>query len=101
MVKKSEQGVFCKVYGKTLRNKVLEYMLEMGDLDFAVSDIEASISKPKKYQIVNEFLQERIVRKSRVVAGTQLYILNKRDIKVKLLLRSFDDCLKSSKKIIA
>jgi len=88
------------VYGKTLRNRMLEYMLEMDDLDFAVSDVEINISKPKKYQIINEFLQEGIIRKSRVVAGTQLYLLNKQDIKVKLLLRSFNDCLNSSKKII-
>ena len=96
-MKRKEFGAFCKVYGKTLRNKVLEFILELGELDFAVSDIleEVDISKPKLYDIVRELEDEKIIRRSREVAGTQLYVLNRRNEKVKLLIGSFNECLKT------
>ncbi|MBU1204754.1 MAG: hypothetical protein KJ968_01305 [Nanoarchaeota archaeon] len=96
-MKKNEYGTFCKIYGKSLRNKVLEFILELGELDFAVSDIleEINISKPKLYQIIKELEEENIIKKSREVSGTQLFILNKKDEKVKLLIKSFNECLKT------
>ena len=72
-------GIFCEIYGKTLRNLVIEYLLEMRNLDFAVGDMAEEI--------------ENIVKKSRTVSGTQLYILNKNNIKVKLLTKTFKECL--------
>lgn len=88
-------GAFCKVYGKTLRNKVLEFILELGELDFAVSDIleEVKISKPKLYEIIKELETEKIINQSRKVGGTQLYVLNINSNKVKLLVKSFNECL--------
>jgi len=95
-MKKNEYGTFCKIYGKSLRNKVLEFILELRELDFAVSDIlgEINISKPKLYQIIKELEEENIIKKSREVSGTQLFILNKKDEKVKLLMQSFNECLR-------
>ena len=95
-MKKNEYGTFCKIYGKSLRNKVLEFILELRELDFAVSDIlgEINISKPKLYQIIKELEEENIIKKSREVSGTQLFILNKKDEKVKLLIQSFNECLR-------
>ena len=94
--KEPDYGTFCEVYGKTLRNLVLENILERGDLDFAVSDIlnEIAISKPKLYQIVEDLFKNKIIIKSRSVAGTQLYLLNKKNRKVSLLSESFRRCLK-------
>ncbi len=95
-MKKNEYGTFCKIYGKNLRNKVLEFILELGELDFAVSDIleEINISKPKLYQIIKELEEENIIKKCREVSGTQLFVLNKKDEKVKLLMNSFNECLR-------
>lgn len=97
MVKKIEYGAFCGLYGKTLRNRVVEYMLEMSNLDFAVNDIteEIGASKPKMYQIIKELEKEGLIRKSRVVAGAQLYTLNKEKKEVKLLQKSFKECLRN------
>jgi len=88
-------GTFCELYGKTLRNRVLEYLLKMKDLDFATSDMatELEISKPKMYQLVQELKQQKFVRKTRIIAGTQLYILNRENHQVKLLQKAFRDCL--------
>lgn len=90
---KIDYGVFCEVYGKNYNNLVLEYVLEMGELDFAISDMfELGISKPKLYQIVKELIKENILEKSRVVAGTQLFKLADNP-KTKLLKKSFKECL--------
>ncbi len=88
-------GIFCEIYGKTLRNLVIEYLLEMRNLDFAVGDMaeEIEISRPKAYEIIKNLEKENIVKKSRTVSGTQLYILNKNNIKVKLLTKTFKECL--------
>ncbi len=93
---KIEYGIFCEVYGKTLRNRVLEFVLERTELDFAVSDIfdEIDISKPKVYQIFKELEDEGIIRKSRVVRGTQLYVLDQSNKKANLLRKNFKECLK-------
>ena len=92
----AEYGAFCNLYGKTLRNSVLEYMLEMDNLDFAVGDVaaELSISRPKMYQIIKHLEKENIDKKTRTVAGTQLYSLNTSSKPVKLLKKSFKECLK-------
>ena len=83
---KIKPGMFCKVYGSGLRNRVLEYMLEFGELDFAAGDIakEIGISRPKTYQIIAELELQKIIKKSRVVSGTQLYVLNDELLQVKL-----------------
>jgi len=89
-------GKFCSVYGITIRNKILEYLLENQDLDFAVGDIakELNISRPKTYEIINNFLKNNLIIKSRIIGKTQLYLLNKKDAKVKLFLKDFKECLR-------
>ena len=96
MKRKIKFGAFCELYGKTIRNRVLEYLLEMKGLDFAVGDMteEIGISKPRAYQIIKKLEKEGYVIKSRIVAGTQLYILNETSKRVKLLLKDFKECLK-------
>jgi len=95
-MKKTEQGIFCELYGSTLRNKVLEYMLEMSGLDFSAGDIakELDISRPKLYQIIAELEKQKLVKKTRIVSGTQLYALDSNKAEVKLLKKSFEHCLK-------
>ncbi|MBT7903600.1 hypothetical protein HN587_07085 [Candidatus Woesearchaeota archaeon] len=92
----NEYGAFCELYGKTLRNKVLEQILERGRLDFAVSDLleEINISKPKLYEIIRELEETNILVKSRIVGPTQLFLLNTNSQKVRLLNKNFKECLK-------
>lgn len=89
-------GSFCETYGNTIHNCILEFILENQDLDFAIGDmaIELNISKPKAYEVINYFQAKGYVKKSRVVGKTQLYILNKQNKRVKLLLYDFKQCLK-------
>jgi len=89
-------GAFCETYGNTISNRILEYLMENEELDFAVGDMakELKISKPKAYEIIKEFEKKRYVKKSRVVGKTQLYLLNKEDSRIKLFLKDFKECLR-------
>lgn len=94
-MKNRKGGAFCETYGATIENGVLEYLLENQDLDVAVGDLakEVSISRPKAYGVIKEFEKNGFVEKTRVVGKTQLYKLNKENIRVKIFLRNFQECL--------
>ena len=88
-------GQYCEIYGKTLRNRVLEFFLEAYFADIAVSEITdlSNISKPKAYQIIDEFIKKGFVIKSRVIGKTQMYKLNTENPIVKIYIRNFKECL--------
>lgn len=90
-----QTSMFCKFYGDTISNRILEYMLENQDIDFAVSDMakELNISKPKAYEVIKKFQGKEFVEKSRLIGKTQLYILNKKNHMVQIYLRNFNECL--------
>ena len=90
----NEYGIFCEIYGKTLRNLMLEHFLTMDELDYAVSDLskDINISRTKAYELVEEFLEEGILKKTRIIGKTQLYSLDSNN-KTKLLKKSFNECL--------
>jgi hypothetical protein len=89
-------GAFCETYGNTIHNSIIEYILENQDLDFAIGDMatELNISKPKAYEVINYFEIKEYIKKSRLIGKTQLYMLNKTNKRVKLLLYDFKQCLK-------
>ena len=68
-MKKSEIGAFCETYGATIENRMLEHLLENQDLDVAVGDMakELDISRPKAYEVIDDFETKGYVIKSRVV----------------------------------
>lgn len=89
-------GAFCETYGDTINNRILEYILENQDIDFAVGDMakELNISRPKAYDVIKSFQDKGYVKKSRIVGKTQLYKLNKDSKRVKLFLKDFKECLR-------
>jgi len=91
-----QTGAFCETYGDTIRNRFLEYLLENQDLDIALGDAakEVKASRPKVYEIASEFLRKGYLKKSRIIGKTQLYKLNKENIRVKLFLKDFKECLR-------
>jgi len=89
-------GAFCETYGDTIRNRFLEYLLENQNLDVALGDTarEIGVSRPKAYEIASEFLKKGYLKKSRIIGKTQLYKLNKENLRVKLFLKDFKECLR-------
>ena len=88
-------SVFREAYGNTMQNRILEYLLERRELDFAVCDMARTlnISKPKAYEIVKKFEKKNFVKKSRIIGKTQLYILDRENKWVKIHVRNFDEAL--------
>jgi len=91
----TKTGAFCGIYGDTLQNKVLEYLMENQGLDFAVCDVarQLKISKPTAYSIIEKFAKKGYVKKSRIVGKIQLYILETKNARVKLFLETFKECI--------
>ena len=89
-------GIFCEVYGNTISNRVLEFFLENQELGIAVGDMskELGISRPKAYSEIEKLLSKNYISPSRVVGRTQLYVLNKSNLRVKLFVKDFKECLK-------
>ena len=96
MMKHLPAGQYCIIYGKTLSNRVMENFLEASHMDISAMSIVdlTGISKPKVYQIIEEFMKKGYVVKSRMVGRTQMYKLNKENVIVKIFMRNFSECLK-------
>ena len=88
-------GHYCKIYGNNTTNRVIEYFLECEYTMVAIGDMakDIGISRPKAYQIVDEFLKKGYVVKDRVIGKTQLYRINKENSIVKIFIRNFNECL--------
>ncbi|MFA5797223.1 MAG: winged helix-turn-helix domain-containing protein [Candidatus Woesearchaeota archaeon] len=94
--KKYDYGAYCEVYGKNLYNLVWEDLLIYSEGGVAVGDLarDIGISRPKAYQFIKEFLKKGYLVKGRVIGRTQMYIVNKENIIVKIYIRNFRECLK-------
>jgi sugar-specific transcriptional regulator TrmB len=88
-----EFDAFCDTYGHTINNLVWGHFLTWSEV--AVGDMakEIGISRPKAYQIVDEFIKKGYVIKDRVIGRTQLYKLNHENEIVKIYIRNFKECL--------
>jgi len=89
-------NIYCEIYGNTIKNKVLSYLMENQYLGISVGDMakELKISRPKAYEIVDEYIKKGYIIKSRIVGRTQLYIINKENSIAKIYLRNFRECIK-------
>ena len=54
MTKKLDYGIFCDIFGKTIRNLVLENCLVSSHSDFSVGSLaeELEISRPMVYKYI-------------------------------------------------
>lgn len=91
-----DRDAYCDVYGYTIQNKVMGNFLCSVDSGVAACDVSRleKISKPKVYEVINEFMKKGYVVKGRVVGKTQLYNLNKEHPHVKIFIRNFRECIR-------
>lgn len=92
------EGLFCKVFGNTPRNKILEFFLEIRNVDYGIADIARNLemNKATAYNISAGLIKQKILIPARTIGKTQTYKLNKEDFKVKMLMKTFDNILKKS-----
>jgi len=88
-------GGFVDVFGNTPRNRILEFLLEMKDLDFTIGDIsrEIELNRATTYNVMEDLINEHIVRPTRKISGTQVYKLNTDKKEIKVLLITFNHIL--------
>ncbi|MDP4012465.1 MAG: hypothetical protein Q8R00_02565 [Candidatus Nanoarchaeia archaeon] len=105
--KEANYGNFCELFGVNPRNIILEFFLEMRDLDFAISDVaeETGLNRATTYNTIEELIEKKYFVPTRKIAGAQLYKLNKEKSEVKLLIKIFNLVLdktleKSAKKVV-
>ena len=89
-------GAFCEVFGIAPKNRILEFFLEMRELDFSIGDIakETGLNRATAYNTMEELLKKGYIVPTRKVSGGQLYKLNGEREEVKVLIKSFNLILK-------
>ena len=89
-------GAFADVFGVTPRNRILEFFLEMRELDFSIGDVakEIGLNRATTYNMMEELTKEGYIITTRKVSGGQLYKLNLEKEEVKVLIKSFNFILK-------
>ena len=88
-------GEFCTVFGATPRNRILEFFLEMRELDLAIGDVaeEIGLNKATTYNTVEVLIKEDFIVQTRKVGKVQLYKLNLQKSEVKVLIVAFNKVL--------
>jgi Fe2+ or Zn2+ uptake regulation protein len=95
MKKIKHYGEFCKFFGITPRNVILEFFLELRSLDFSASDVvkETHLNRATTYNTLNELVKEKLIISTRTIGKTQLYKLNMASSKVRNLINNFNNTL--------
>jgi len=89
-------GEFCRVFGVTPRNRVLEFFLACRELDFTIGNVikETGLGRATAYDTTEELIREKYVIPTRKVAGGQLYKLDLKKKEVKVLIRALNMVLR-------
>ncbi len=89
---KKRWGEFCKVFGASSRNRVIELFLAGREIDFPVGYIasETGLTRATAYTVVNRLSDNGYLVKSRKVSGIQFYRLDLDNPEVKLLVKAFN-----------
>ncbi len=92
-----EEGFFCQTFGSSPRNRILEFFLEMRDTDYGIADIARNLdmNKATAYAAAEDLIEKKILIPTRIIGRTQLYTLNKKDMRAKIVLYAFDQLLKN------
>ena len=83
---------FNNFFGNSLKIKVLEFLIEGRELDYAISDIAegAGIGRTTLFRIWNDFVELGIVKNTRNIGNAKLYKLNLVNPFVKKMADLFD-----------
>ena len=90
-------GEFSRIFGINPRNKIMEFFLEMRNLDFGIGDIakETGLNRATTYNTMGELVDTSYLIPTRKVSGGQLYKLNTEKNEVKFLIKVFNSLLKN------
>ena len=91
-MKQIECGTFCETIGKTSKNAVIEFFIEAREFDHSIGDMakQLGLNRATAYNVIEELLDEEIIVETRKISNTQLYKLNEKNSRVKLLIEMFN-----------
>ncbi len=92
----TDGGEFCKVFGETPRNKIIEEFLCGRGIDFPIISLmqETALDRTVVKAIVAELLAEQLIIPTRRYRNMQFYQLNRKNPKAQELLKVFDELLR-------
>ena len=96
-----EKSPLLWIIGDTPEHTVIDFLIEGLGIDYTKIDIArgAEISRPTLYKILRKLENEEVIMPTRIIGRSQLYTLNRKNEKVRFLLKmeemllakSFDD----------
>lgn len=88
-----EETIFRKIAGDTPNIRVIEFLIEGRNLDYAISDIAegAGIGRTTLFRIWKDLEKNNIVVPTRTIGNAKLFKLNQQNIAVKYLIKMFDE----------
>ena len=86
---------FTRLLGVNPRIKVLNFFIKTKDFDYGLSSIAegAGINRNTAREIIDEFLKEEIIKKTRILGKSQLYKINNESPKIKALIKFHDEII--------
>jgi hypothetical protein len=92
------ETLFTKALGNTPKIKVLEFLIEGRELDYAISDIAegSNISRTTLFRIWDDLIRMNIIKPTRVIGNAKLFKLNQKNLFVKKMIELFDTVILNS-----
>ena len=93
---KTGGSAFCSVFGASPRNRVIEFFIELRELDFSAGDVarETGLNRATAYTTMGELVEQGYLVSTRKVSGSQLYKLNQPKAEVSVLIDAFNIALR-------
>lgn len=82
--------MFTHIFGDSPRVRVLDFLADYPDFDYNISFVsrEAHVSRPTLYRLLDELVEERLVKVTRTVGQSRFYQLDTDSQVIRLLLQA-------------
>ncbi len=95
-----EKSTFIEVFGDSPSTRVLDFLLTFNEFDYSIKQIAGEIEAgwTTVEEIIRALLKKRIVKETREVGKAKMYMLDKANPTVKVLLKVDLDLAKAAAK---
>ena len=92
-----EETILTHMLGASPKIRLVELLLVGRDFDYCISDLaeHAGVGRTTIYRMLDGMIKSKFITPTRKIGRIQLYKLNKDNSDVKLLIKMFDELLKT------